>query len=64
MYDRDWRVPLMEQLGFDYRLDDTHYIEYTFDIFEKEISEANLMIQSYKINWGEIWAKVSSRDSE
>lgn len=59
MYDRDWRVPLMDEIGFDYRLDNTHFIEYTFDRFEYEIEQSGLNIESYKINWGEIWAIVN-----
>ncbi len=63
MYDRDWRVPLMDELGFDYRLDDTHFIEYTFDTFKSEIAQSGLFVKSYKINWGEIWA-VIIKDNE
>jgi SAM-dependent methyltransferase len=57
-FDRDWRVPLKKELGLDYRLDETHAIEYLYDQFAGELQEANLHIGSAKVNWGEIWAVV------
>ena len=57
-YDRDWRVPLKEELGLDYMLDVTHYIEYRYEQFEDEMRKAELYIESAKVNWGEIWAVV------
>jgi len=58
MYERDWRVPLKDELGIDYRLDKTHEIEYTTEIFETEIKDAGLIIQSTIYKWGELWAVV------
>jgi len=58
IYERDWRVPLMEELGVDYRLDGTHFIEFKLDEFYKEIKESGLSIISEKVNWGEIWAVI------
>ncbi len=55
-FDRDWRVPLKKELGIDYRLDNTHYIEYLHDEFIQEIKKAKLNIASEKHNWGEIWS--------
>ena len=60
MFDRDWRVPLKKEVGVDYRLDETHFIEYTFEEFQKEIRDAGFKIRGYKINWGEIWAVVEA----
>jgi ubiquinone/menaquinone biosynthesis C-methylase UbiE len=60
MFDRDWRVPLKKEVGVDYRLDETHFIEYTFSEFKKEISAGGFKVRDYKINWGEIWAVVVS----
>ena len=42
LYELDWRVPLMEGLGVDYRLDFTHCIEYTQELFAEEIEQAGL----------------------
>jgi len=58
LYERDWRVPLMDELGIDYRLDYTHCTEYTQESFAKEIEQAGLEIAHKEIRWGEIWAEV------
>lgn len=59
LYERDWRVPLMEELGIDYRLDSTHFIEYVYEDFEKELDSAGLMIDSSEFRWGEVWSVCS-----
>ena len=58
MFNRDWRVPLKKEIGVDYRLDETHFIEYTFEEFENEINQSGLKIKSKQIIWGEIWAVI------
>lgn len=58
IFERDWRVPLKEELGIDYRLDNTHFIEYRQEEFFEEIKKAGLKVSHYKISWGEIWAVV------
>ncbi len=58
LFERDWRVPLMKELGLDYRLDRTHYIEYTQETFFEELERAELKAETYEIRWGEIWAVV------
>lgn len=58
MSNRDWRVPLREELAMSYFSDPTHYTEYTQESFEKEIRAAGLTITHLQINWGEIWAEV------
>ncbi len=57
IFERDWRVPLKEELGIDYRLDHTHFIEYKKGEFENEVALAGLNIKEKIINWGEIWAE-------
>ncbi len=59
LYERDWRVPLMAELGVDYRLDDTHFIEYTKEQFEAELGAAGLVIRFSDIRWGEIWCEAA-----
>jgi SAM-dependent methyltransferase len=56
MYERDWRVPLMEELGVDYRLDDTHYTEYRKEEFDAELGAAGLRVVEADYRWGEIWS--------
>ncbi len=55
-YDRDWRVPLKDELGVNSRLDRTHFIEYTREKFSKELSLANLRPTHMEFRWGEIWS--------
>ena len=61
MIDRDWMVLYHEQLGLDYRLDSTHFTEYTLKSFEEELEDCNIFIESYHVQWGEIYAKCSTR---
>ncbi len=57
-FERDWRVPLKEELGLDYRLDPTHEIEYTADGFASELADAGLRVVEQQFRWGEIWARA------
>ncbi len=54
-FDRDWRVPLRDELGVDSRLDEDHKIEYTAEVFRCEAKEAGLVVESLDVQWGEIW---------
>jgi SAM-dependent methyltransferase len=56
MIDRDWITIYKKNLGLDYRLDNTHFTEYTFEQFKFELSECNINIISYHIRFGEIYA--------
>lgn len=58
LFERDWRVPLKQELGLDYRLDPTHYIEYTQESFANETQQAGLEIVHQEVRWGEIWAEL------
>lgn len=60
MINRSWLPIYKKNLGFEYRLDKTHYIEYTFESFKNEIKSAGLEISSFEIKFGEIWAKIES----
>lgn len=62
LYERDWRVPLMEELGIDYRLDSTHCTEYTQESFAEEMKQAGFEIVYREIRWGEIWSEVKLKD--
>ncbi len=53
---RDWISVYKRNEGFEYRLDETHYIEYTEEEFRREIQEANLHIKSLSIKFGELYA--------
>ncbi|WP_319580937.1 methyltransferase domain-containing protein [uncultured Methanospirillum sp.] len=59
VYERDWRVPLKDELSIDYRLDPTHFTEYKKGEFEQELIEAGLKIMDDEYGWGEMWCVVS-----
>jgi len=62
MINRSWLTLYKKDLGLEYRLDHTHYIEYTYDTFKSEIESAGLSIIDYSIQFGEIWAKIKLLD--
>lgn len=64
MYERDWRVPLMKELGVDYRLDATHCIEHTKEQLDSEIGRVGLVILEAQHRWGEIWAHAVPQESK
>ncbi len=54
--DREWIVLYKKELGLDYRLDPTHYIEYTLEQFKEELGQANIVLKKLDIRFGEIYA--------
>ncbi|MBI4966312.1 MAG: class I SAM-dependent methyltransferase [Desulfomonile tiedjei] len=58
VFERDWRVPLKQELGIDWRLDSTHCTEYTLESFAAEMEEADLKVTHQEVRWGEIWAEA------
>jgi SAM-dependent methyltransferase len=56
MLTRDWITVYKEQNGFEYRLDDTHYIEYSVETFRSETFAAGLSISAWHIAFGELYA--------
>ncbi|MFH1047620.1 MAG: methyltransferase domain-containing protein [Patescibacteria group bacterium] len=58
MYERDWRIPLQDELGLNYFLDSTHFIEYKIDELHHELAAAGLEIEKLQTNWGEYWLKA------
>ncbi|OGG92014.1 hypothetical protein A3H03_01085 [Candidatus Kuenenbacteria bacterium RIFCSPLOWO2_12_FULL_42_13] len=52
---RDWMTVYKKQMGLEYRLDDTHYIEYDIATLQNEVNAAGLKIESWQVNWGEWW---------
>jgi 2-polyprenyl-3-methyl-5-hydroxy-6-metoxy-1,4-benzoquinol methylase len=60
MIDRDWRVPLRQELGVRHFSDPTHYTEYTRQTFDAEMASAGFTVRHLQINWGEIWAEVAA----
>ncbi|MBP9762644.1 class I SAM-dependent methyltransferase [Patescibacteria group bacterium] len=58
MINRDWTAMYKKLHGFEYRLDDTHFIEYTLETLLAELAEAGWKLDYYQINWGEIWGEM------
>ena len=56
MLDREWIVIYKKQLGLNYRLDRSHYTEYTLKQFTEELKQADIVIKQVKICFGEIYA--------
>lgn len=57
--ERDWLVPLRDELGLDSRSDPTHETEYTPEQLAQELHDAGLEVESLDQRWGELW--VSAR---
>ena len=58
MINRDWLVLYKREMGLEWRADKTHYIEYTLESFQEELQKANLKIDKFSIQFGEIWTAV------
>ncbi len=58
LFERDWRVPLKQEIGIDWRLDPTHCTEYTVESFQNEAAGADLRIEHLEVRWGEIWSEL------
>lgn len=56
LLDRDWVAPYKKKLGVEWRLDPTHYTEYTVEELEKELDAAGAKITSYDVVFGECYA--------
>ncbi|MDP1833397.1 MAG: class I SAM-dependent methyltransferase [Candidatus Moranbacteria bacterium] len=55
---RDWLSVYKKENGFEYRLDSTHYIEYTEENFKDELEKSGLEIENYYIKFGELYATI------
>jgi len=55
---RDWLAVYKKENRFEYRLDQTHFIEYTEENFKEEIEKAGLKIENYHIKFGELYAII------
>lgn len=62
MIDRDWITVYKKDLGLEYRLDGTHFIEYTFEEFEDELKKAKIDIKKHEIRFGEIYAVCEAEE--
>jgi 2-polyprenyl-3-methyl-5-hydroxy-6-metoxy-1,4-benzoquinol methylase len=54
--DRDWLVPLRQELGLPYFSDPTHETEYTVEQLHAELGDAGIEVEELVQSWGELWA--------
>lgn len=58
MLDRDWLTIYKKENGFDYKLDPSHYIEYTLEDLKEEVKQSGWKIKTYSIQFGEFWGII------
>jgi len=58
LIDRDWITLYKQELGVEYRLDPTHYIEYTVDGLREELVQAGGEISEFRVRFAEVYAQV------
>jgi len=61
MINREWIAVYKKELGLEYRLDSTHFIEYIFEEFKAELNEAKIGILDYHIKFGELYAVCEAK---
>lgn len=60
MINRDWITLYKKENRIEWRLDKTHFTEYTLDSFKSELRRANLRMEEYSIQFGEIWGVATA----
>lgn len=61
LFERDWKMPLRQELGIGYFSDDDHKIEHRLAEFHAELDAADLQAIDILTLWGEIWADCRQR---
>ena len=64
LINRDWLTVYKKEKNFEYRLDKTHYIEFTLEGLQFELKQAGWDLVKYSINFGEIWGIVKKYEKE
>lgn len=62
MFEREWLVPLKRELGTEWRLDLSHYTEFTESQLRREIADSGLVLEELVVRWGEFWCQCKVRD--
>jgi 2-polyprenyl-3-methyl-5-hydroxy-6-metoxy-1,4-benzoquinol methylase len=60
--ERDWIIPLRDQLGLSWYSDPTHATEYTVEQLREELAAAGLALDELVQRWGELWASASPQN--
>ena len=61
MFDRDWITVYKKECGVEWRLDLTHFTEYTLESFNIEMQASSVDIRSIKVQFGEIYAVCQAK---
>lgn len=59
--DRDWTVPLRQEVGLPHFSDPEHKLEYDAQLLRAELAAAGWEMGEPMLNWGEIWVEASAR---
>ena len=60
---RDWLPVYKKERGVEYRLDLTHFTEYSLEQAKNELSTGGWKFAEYSINFGEIWGVLIPLDT-
>lgn len=60
LVERDWLAVYKKQSKYEYRLDPTHFIEYTIAGLEEELRQGGWKIFNFQIKYGEFWGVLHS----
>lgn len=61
MVTRDWISLFKKEVGVEWRLDNSHFTEYTLEQVFEEIEAADLSIESYDVMFGEFYGVIRKR---
>ena len=61
LINRDWLPMYKKEKGLEYRLDLTHYIEYTPEVLNQELAASSWQLEKYSIQFGELWGVVQAK---
>jgi SAM-dependent methyltransferase len=57
--DRDWTVPLRQEVGLPHFSDPEHKVEYDPELLRRELAQAGWEMAEPHVGWGEIWVEAS-----
>lgn len=57
LYERNWQIPMRDELDVPYFSDSTHFVEHKLLEFEDEIRSGGYVVTYQQTLWGEIWAE-------
>lgn len=60
LFERDWQMPLRQELGIEYYSDADHKIEHKLDELYRELNESGIKVVEVQTLWGEIWVDCSA----